>query len=436
MVSSFLYVNLYVNTNETTMKVTTNFYIEKRAANKGNDTPILMFVYFDGKRMQYYTGERCAPGQWIDKDKEGNNIQQVRKNAITPKFETGASINRRLSELEDEVNQYFVVCEKQDEKPTHAGLRTFLDLFLGKVIIEPEIKPEPTLFDRYEQYRDEKNISEGRKRHLKVSKGKLQRFAPGITFDEITPQFLTDYQNHLIRSGLSRNTTTSELKYLRAFLKHAKKMGWTQNYPFDNFSIEQEAYGEPVYITLQERDELFNANIRNAHLARVRDIFVFQCMVGCRVGDLLRLKKSNIIDGCIEYIAGKTKDEKPKIARIPLSEKAKTILSRYDLPGDELLPFISEQKYNDYIKDLFRATGLNRVVTIRDPQTGLARQVPISEVASSHMARRVFVGGLFGKGVKNEIIASMSGHVQNSKSFMRYYTIEKQNQIDAIKAIE
>lgn len=416
------------------MKHTTNFYIEKRKSNKGNDTPILMFVSFIGKRMQYYTGERCAPDQWIDKDATGSKAQQVRRNTITPNNETGANINRRLGNIESEVNRYFAVCESKNDEPTIDGLKNSLDLFLGKSTIPDDI--EPTFFERFDQYREQSNFSEGRKRHLKTSKGKLFSYSSTTSFDSITPQFLTGYQNYLIKSGLSRNSVLGELKYIRTFLNHANKMGWTNNYPFRNFNIEPEAYGEPVYITLEERDYLFSAEIESKHLQRIRDIFVFQCLIGCRVGDLVKLKKSNIIDGFVEYIAGKTKDDKPRVARIPLTEKSKTILSRYDIPGNNILPFVSQQKYNDYIKDLFRAVGLNRIVTIRDPKTGAGKQVPISEIASSHMARRVFIGGLYGKGIKNEIIASMSGHTQDSKSFMRYYSIEKQSQIDAIKAIE
>ena len=114
------------------MKHTTNFYIEKRKSNKGNDTPILMFVSFNGKRMQYYTGERCAPDQWIDKDATGSKAQQVRRNTITPNNETGANINRRLGNIESEVNRYFAVCESKNDEPTIDGLKNSLDLFLGK----------------------------------------------------------------------------------------------------------------------------------------------------------------------------------------------------------------------------------------------------------------------------------------------------------------
>lgn len=416
------------------MKHTVNFYLDKRKSDTTQSVPIYLFISFAGERLKYYTGEKCSLNQWADKSNDGDKIQRVKRNVVTSNFETGANINRRLDKLESQVKVYFTACGEKDIKPESGKLKELLDLFLNKKK-EPECD-ENSFFKRYEQYRIQSNFSEGRKRHIKVSEGKLKEYYPVITFEDLTPQLLTDYQNNLIKSGLGRNTVSTQMRYLRSFLNHANKMGWTNNYPFNKFKIESESYGEPIYITLAERDMLFDAKIEKEHLQRVRDIFVFQCLIGCRVGDLIKLKKSNIVDDCIEYIAGKTKDDKPRTARIPLSAKAKTILSRYDLPGDKLLPFISPQKYNDFIRDVFREVKLKRIVTIRDPKTGTGKQVPISEIASSHMARRVFVGGLYGKGVKNEIIASMSGHAQDSKSFARYYTIEKQNQIDAMKLIE
>lgn len=420
------------------MKHTVNFYLRKRAGLEGGEIPVSMFVSFGGKRMEYYTGESCKADQWNDgiRDEGAKTIQKmqrVKKNIVTPSGKTASQINNALDKLKTTVDDFF---RPLSQYPTIEELRAYLDRKIKEKTIVPDTIEEPGFFERFDQYREQSNFSDARKRHLKMSIGKLSRYTPVITFEAVTPQFLTDYQSHLIKSGLSRNSVSSELKYIRAFLSHANKMGWTKNYPFNSFSIEPEVYGEPVYITLEERDYLYSVEIGASHLQRVRDIFVFQCLVGCRISDLMKLKKSNIIDGCIEYIAGKTKNDQPRIARVPLSEKARTILARYDLPGNELLPFISSQKYNDYIKELFRAVGLNRIVTIRDPKTGIGKQIPICEIASSHMARRVFVGGLYGRGIKNEIIASMSGHTQDSKSFRRYYTIEKQNQIDAIKAIE
>ena len=209
-------------------------------------------------------------------------------------------------------------------------------------------------------------------------------------------------------------------------------MGYTNNNPFLRFEIEPEVYGQPIYITKEERDTLYYLHIPDERLRKTRDIFVFQCLVGCRVGDLIRLKKDNVVNGAIEYIPRKTKDERPVIARVPLCPKAQSIIDRHTTVEDEkLLPFISPQKYNDYIKELFRFAHITRTVTRLNPLTRQEERVSIADVASSHMARRTFIGILHRK-VKNEVIGSMSGHSANSKAFSRYYHIEDDTKRDAV----
>ncbi len=121
---------------------------------------------------------------------------------------------------------------------------------------------------------------------------------------------------------------------------------------------------------------------------------------------------------------------------MPLTPKAKSILSKYNIPDGTLLPFISYKNYNDYLKELLELVGLTRMVTVKDPKTQMGKQVRLCDYVSSHMARRNFVGGLYQKGVKDAIIASMSGHVENSKSFSRYRAIDHESQNEAIKLIE
>jgi len=420
------------------MKHNTKFYLEKRKNNTGIDSPILMFVSFGGKRLQYYTGCRCGLNQWLDEiTKSGEHIQCVKRNSITPAGESFSVINNKLDSLKNEVDKIFNRFEALNIQPTVEALRIELDKFLEKKtkIIEPE---GTGFFDRYEQYKKEINISEGRKRHIQTNINKLKAFRADTTFQNLDVQFLIDFQNHLLNDpDLSKNTVIGELKILRTFLKYAYiKRNWTTSYPFAAFSLDPEVYGDPVFITIEERDKLYSAKIKEPYLQRVRDMFVFQCFIGCRVGDLVKLKKSNIVDGCIQYIAGKTKDDKPKVARIPLTEKSLSIIAKYDLPNGDLLPYITGQRYNEYIKKLFKKVKINRIVTIRDPKTGEGKQVSISDVASSHMARRCFVGNLYDKDVKNEIIASMSGHSPESKSFKRYHDIKLERLKEAIKMIE
>ena len=73
-----------------------------------------------------------------------------------------------------------------------------------------------------------------------------------------------------------------------------------------------------------------------------RDIFVFQCCVGCRVGDLYKLTHANIVDGILTYTPRKTKDNNPMLAELPLNAAARALLEKYYDPNrDALFPFIS-----------------------------------------------------------------------------------------------
>lgn len=122
----------------------------------------------------------------------------------------------------------------------------------------------------------------------------------------------------------------------------------------------------------------------------------FQCLIGCRVGDLYKMTKANVINGGIEYIPRKTKDGRPVTVRMPLNSIAKEILERYkDCPFDELLPLISQQKYNVAIKKMFLDAGLARPVVVYNPTTSEQEIRPLNEVASSHLARLCFVGNLY-----------------------------------------
>ena len=110
---------------------------------------------------------------------------------------------------------------------------------------------------------------------------------------------------------------------------------------------------------------------------RQRDVFIFHCCIGCRVGDLLRLKKSDVIDGAIEYIATKTIADNARTVRVPLNGTALAIIDKYkDCHETKLLPFISSQKYNDYIKVVLTKCGITRLVTVLNPNTRREEKQP------------------------------------------------------------
>ena len=143
---------------------------------------------------------------------------------------------------------------------------------------------------------------------------------------------------------------------LRTFFNWCLDSGYITVSPFRQFSVPEPVYGTPVYITAEELRQIADFDFSNhPALAVQRDIFVFQCCVGCRIGDLYRMTWSNVEGDVFDYIAGKTKDDNPKTISVPLVTMAKKILKRYESSGRAtILPFISEQKYNDAIKEVFR----------------------------------------------------------------------------------
>lgn len=235
--------------------------------------------------------------------------------------------------------------------------------------------------------------------------------------------------------GRGKNATIKLMKKLKAFFHWLVETERTTNRPFEGVKLGGEKYGTPYYINIEERNLIASAPMPTKHLETQRDIFIFQCLVGCRVSDLVKLTASNIQDDTLIYAPHKTKDEgeTSEPARIPLSDTAKALVEKYKgVDGKcRLFPFISPQKYNDAIKDVFTIAGVTRKVIIRNALTGENEIRPINEVASSHMARRTFVGIAYKEVSDPNIIGKMSGHVEGSRAFARYRNIEN----DTLKAV-
>ena len=139
------------------------------------------------------------------------------------------------------------------------------------------------------------------------------------------------------------------------------------------------------------------------------------------------------------YIAKKTSRERVDAIEVPLNSIAKAILEKYwdgQRKTGPLLPFISPQKYNDSIKEIFLLCGITRNVTIWNSTTGKEEQHPLNEIASSHLARRTFIGNLYKKVQDPNMIGKLSGHVEGSKAFARYRTIDDDMKQNMVKMLE
>lgn len=239
-----------------------------------------------------------------------------------------------------------------------------------------------------------------------------------------------DEQGNEVPKGMPKsrgqNTVADLLTRFRAFVLWAIDNGYTVNNPFRHFSIGEIVYGTPIYISNEERTQLLETDLSDdKEVETQRDIFVFQCLVGCRVSDLYKMTYRSIINDAVEYIPRKTKEDRPITVRVPLNDTARKLIAKYqNYDSESLFPFNTEQDYNRKIKEAFRRAGLDRTVTVLDQQTRQEVQRPLYEVASSHMARRTFIGNIYKKVKDPNLVGALSGHKEGSKAFARYRTID------------
>ena len=415
------------------MIASSKIYPEKR---KGIETnvPLMLHIFFDKKRVSVFnTGFRCDLLQW-DTDK-----QLMKRNQVNKAGQTSTTINIKLNAIRGTVDTWAAVNPNGTIEQLLKELRTVAGKKEKVAAVETE-----TFYTLFNRFLSERKLSENRHEHYLVLKRILERYEAHtkqpISFDIDLHSFenYLSIEHTLIDGQKQRgqNTIIGLMSKLRSFFLWAAANEHLTKNPFNKFKISEAKYGTPFFITIIERNHLYNFDLSNRkELAVQRDIFIFQCLIGCRVGDLMRLTAANVINGFIEYIAGKTSDENPLTIRVPLTETATEIINRY-AGGEMLLPFISETNYNLAIKEMFLLAGLTRNITVLNTVTRKDEQRPLNEVASSHIARRSFVGNLYSKVQDPNIVGSLSGHVEGSRAFARYRQIDDKIKTDIINLIQ
>lgn len=297
---------------------------------------------------------------------------------------------------------------------------------------------------------DLENLADYMRHEKELSEQYPKLFAKLI---ESYPASLKKRRNKVEMRG--ENTVIKMRARLKSLFRFFVEEGITNNRPFDGVKIGTAKVGTPIYISIEERNLIADYNLEKKWsemdddfrkgcrmpiktIVMCRDIFIFQCFIGCRVGDLIKLTPQHIENGILVYTPHKTKDGEDAIqARIPLHPKALNLIEKYKGLDDKgrLFPFITPQKYNDAIKAIFTMAEITRNVEVRNPLTGENEIRPINEIASSHLARRTFIGNAYFKVTDPNLIGKMSGHVEGSKAFKRYRKIEDEtlkNVIDLI----
>ena len=393
------------------------FTLESRKKNGvliTENVPICMRVNFASKRIEFTTGYRIDAEKW-DTDK-----QRVR-NGCTNKLKQSASeINDSLLGYYTEVQEIFKKFEVEEIMPTPEQIKEAFNA-LHKPI--EEVKPRKSTPNAFYKVFDEFVRDCGRQNDWTDStyekfaavKNHLMNFRDGLTFDFFDEKGLNDYVTYLRDVKEMRNSTIGkQLSFLKWFLRWAFKKGLHQNNAYDSYKPKLKSTQKKIiFLTWEELNKLREFEIPAAKQAldRVRDVFLFQCFTGLRYSDVFNLRRSDIKGDYIEVTTVKTSDS----LIIELNKHSKAILDKYkdvSFEDDKVLPVITNQKMNDYLKELAELAGIDEPVrqTYYRGNERIDEVTPKYALLGTHAGRRTFICNALALGIPPQVVMKWTGH--------------------------
>ncbi|OGU77697.1 MAG: hypothetical protein A2V93_12635 [Ignavibacteria bacterium RBG_16_34_14] len=251
-----------------------------------------------------------------------------------------------------------------------------------------------------------------------------------LTFAKIDMLFYDKLLNFLLDEKKNVNNSAYKIiGLLKIFLKWAYDRGINKNLTFQRYKIKEEKV-DIVTLTNQELDKISGLDLsRNKRLDKARDLFVFGCYTGGRFSDLSKIGWEDIKENTWYLRVKKTRD----VLEIPLLDEAIALINKYkDQPTP--LPRISNQKLNVYIKEVCVLTEINdpvKIIRYRGNEP-LVFEGPKNEFVSAHTARRTFITQSLLRGMKAEIVMSISGH-KNFKTFKKYLDITRKDKQEELR---
>jgi len=306
-------------------------------------------------------------------------------------------------------------------------------------LISPTTKkeaPNDFVFDFIDKYikENEPSRAKGSMGVYKSLKKHLQNYQIAkrtkVRFDTMDNSFMRSFQNFLIQwkevnpktkrvKTLNNITIAKQLSTVKTFLNYAKAEGIEVSDKYKDFKVKRQKL-EVIALTERELMQLINLDLStNERLDRVRDLFVFSSVTGLRRSDLEQLTHDHISGGDIKITVTKTKE----LLTVPLNKYSLTILNKYK-ENKKPLPVISNQRLNEYLKELCKLAEINdsiEIVRFKGAER-ITTIHPKYELISIHNGRKTFATLSLEKGMNAETVMKLGGW-SDYKSFSRYVNI-------------
>jgi len=375
--------------------------------------------------LRYFTSETINPDFW---NFSTGTVKETKKFPEYPEF------NVRLKNIESTALNVLRRLQNNGIEPTNNILkREFDKIWRTEKNKTEEPASEMELMQYISHFIKTSNAKESTKKSYRVLERDLTEYQ---TQKKLKLRFATidiDFYNLLVKflkeKGYAPNTIGTRIKILKTFLSNAKEVGLPVNGDFQKKTFAKpKEETESIYLSETELMYMYRLNLsKKPKLDRVRDLFLIGCYTGLRFSDLSQLSNDNIQGDTISIRTIKTGS--PVV--IPLHPVIQSILSKYEYR----LPKVpSNQKFNDYLKDVAKLSGIDEPIKIEQTKGDfkIKKSEPKYTLVSSHTARRSFATNAYLSDVPAISIMKITGHKTES-AFMRYIKISQEDNARKMK---
>lgn len=409
------------------------FYLKRSKAKEETSIFLLLnygaYEIVSGKKkylpLKYYTNESIQPEFW---DIKNGCVKEIRK------FPQYTEFNVRLKNIESTALNVLRRLQNDGIEPANDILKRELDKIwrTGKNKTDEPIAGME-LMQYISHFVETSNAKESTKKSYRVVERDLTEYQTlkklKLKFETIDIDFYNSFVKFLKEKGYAPNTIGTRIKILKTFLSNAKEsdLPVTDDYKKKAFAKPKEET-ESIYLSETELMCMYRLSLsKKPKLDRVRDLFLIGCYTGLRFSDLSQLNNDNIQNDTISIRTIKT--GLPVV--IPLHPVVKSILSKYEYS----LPKVpSNQKFNDYLKDVAKLSGIDEPIKIEQTKGDfkIKKSEPKYNLVSSHTARRSFATNAYISDVPSISIMKITGHKTES-SFMKYIKISNEDNARKMK---
>ena len=376
-------------------------------------TPIFAFLSFDGQRVKVYTGLRILPKQWLKADQRA----QVRG------YPDNGALNDALELAEERLLSCYREQRAQGQLPSPNALRTAIEP-APAVMTSVNAVSTRSFWHHFDEWialthsqskPRSAQVYATAARHLREF-GQASGYA--VDFGTITLPFGDRYATYLLHTvKLTDNTVAKQVLTLKRFLRWARDRGYTDATGFDRLTWKRQ---EPDIMTLTAGEVAALEQLElpaGGYLDNARHLFLLACYTGLRFSDLVSIRAEHLRGQVLRMTTQKTRET----VTVPLRVEALAIVEQL-LAGK--VRAITNQKLNDYLKELGQLAGIDAPVEVIRFRGGVRESTTVAkwERLGCHTGRRTFVTLSLERGIRPETIMKVTGH-RGWKSFQRYVNV-------------